>query len=81
MLGILTVQHSDLVVGEHYRSCRAMIETRMIVLRICPGRHFSDTSLYAIASSILAVYDITQPLDANGSTIKLEAEVTSGLTS
>ena len=53
----------------------------MIVLRICPGRHLSDTSLYAIVSSILAVYDITQPLDADESTIKLEAEVTSGLIS
>jgi hypothetical protein len=58
-----------------------MIESRMIVLRICPGRHMSDNSLYANVSSILAVYDIMQPLDADGSTIKLEAEVTSGLLS
>ncbi|KAF8960727.1 cytochrome P450 [Flammula alnicola] len=49
--------------------------------RMCPGRHMSDNSLYAIVSSVLAVYNITPPLDANGTPIKLTAEVTSGLLS
>ena len=53
----------------------------MIVLRICPGRHMSDNSLYAIVSSVLAVYDITPSLDDDGRPVKLMAEVTSGLLS
>lgn len=41
----------------------------------------SDNSLYATVSSILAVYDITPPLDGDGRPMKLEAEVTSGFIS
>ena len=41
----------------------------------------SDDSLYAIVSSILAVYDITPPLDTDGRPVKLKAEVTSGIAS
>jgi len=49
--------------------------------RICPGRHFSDTSLYLLVSSLLAVYDIKPPIDDQGTTIKLKPEFTGGLTS
>lgn len=48
---------------------------------MCPGRHFSDNSLYTIVSSVLAVYTITAPVDENGKPVKLKAEVTSGLLS
>ena len=41
----------------------------------------SDNSLYAIVSSVLAVYDITPSLDGNGKPAKLMAEVTSGFLS
>lgn len=41
----------------------------------------NEDSLYAIVSSILAVYDITPPLDADGRPVKLKAEVTSGFAS
>ncbi|KIM43768.1 hypothetical protein M413DRAFT_388391 [Hebeloma cylindrosporum] len=46
--------------------------------RICPGRHLSDNSLYAIVSSILAVCDITPPLDDDGGPVNV---VTTGISS
>ena len=48
---------------------------------ICPGRHFSNNSLYMIASCLLALYDITPQVDDQGNAVKLKPEFTSGLTS
>lgn len=42
---------------------------------ICPGRHLADTSLFLTCASILHAFNITPPLDDNGSPIKLEAKV------
>ena len=47
--------------------------------RICPGRHFSDNSLYLMASCLLAVYDIKPPIDDQGNVIKLKPEFTNGV--
>lgn len=41
----------------------------------------SDESLYAIISSVLAVFDIKPPIDAEGRPSRLKAEVTTGLIS
>ena len=49
--------------------------------RICPGRHLSNNSLYAVVSSVLAVFDIKPPLDEDGKPSKLNTDVTSGLLS
>lgn len=46
--------------------------------RICPGRHLSDSSLYLMASCLLAVYDIKPPVDDQGNIIKLKPEFTGG---
>jgi len=48
---------------------------------MCPGRHLSNNSLYAVVSSVLAVFDIKPPLDADGKPSQLKADVTSGLIS
>lgn len=48
---------------------------------MCPGRYFSDNSLFAIVSSVLAVYNIAPPVGEDGKLVKLTAEVTSGLLS
>ena len=48
---------------------------------ICPGKYFSDNSLYMLASCLLAVYDIKPPMDDQGNPVKLKAEFTSGLVS
>ena len=48
---------------------------------ICPGRYLSDNSLYAIVSSLLAVYDITPPVNEHNNTVKLKPEFTPGLLS
>jgi len=50
-------------------------------LGICPGRHYSDNSLYLTISCLLAVYDIEPPVDDQGNIIKLKPEFTSGITS
>ena len=49
------------------------------LLRICPGRHFSDNSLYLTASCLLAVYDIKPPVDDQGNAIVLNPEFTTSL--
>ena len=49
--------------------------------RMCPGRHLSDNSLYLIASSLLAIYNIKPPVDDLGNVVKLKPEFTKGLVS
>ena len=44
--------------------------------RICPGRHLSDSSLYLIASCVLAVYNIKPPVDNQANVIELKPEFT-----
>ncbi|KAF9457427.1 cytochrome P450 [Collybia nuda] len=50
-------------------------------VHICPGRHFSDNSLYAMIALTLSVYTISPPVDDQGNTICLKPEPTSGLLS
>ncbi|KAJ8457352.1 hypothetical protein ONZ51_g11586 [Trametes cubensis] len=49
--------------------------------RICPGRHFAQSSLFLIVASVLHTLSISAPLDENGAPKKLEAKMTSGLIS
>ena len=46
---------------------------------VCPGRYFSNNSLYIIASCLLAVYEIKPPVDDQGNIIQLKAEFTDGV--
>ena len=55
--------------------------TKTTTPRICPGRHMSKNSLYAVVSSVLAVFDIKPPLDADGKPSQLSTDVSSGLLS
>ncbi|KAF8884166.1 cytochrome P450 [Infundibulicybe gibba] len=47
--------------------------------RICPGRHVSDNSLYSYVSMVLATFDISPPLDANGEYITIEGKMVEGM--
>ncbi|KAF8880679.1 cytochrome P450 [Infundibulicybe gibba] len=47
--------------------------------RICPGRYLSDNSLYSYVSTVLATFDITPPLDADGRYVKVEDRMSAGL--
>ncbi|RPD56282.1 cytochrome P450 [Lentinus tigrinus ALCF2SS1-7] len=49
--------------------------------RICLGRHLSDASLFINVASVLHVFKITPPLDANGKPKKVEAKMSSGFLS
>lgn len=49
--------------------------------RICPGRFFGETSLFALVSHLLAVYDIKPALDKDGKEIEIKPEMTDGLLS
>ncbi|OBZ67814.1 O-methylsterigmatocystin oxidoreductase [Grifola frondosa] len=49
--------------------------------RICPGRHLADASLFINVASVLHVYNIGPPLDANGEPIQLEPTATTGFLS
>ena len=46
-----------------------------------PGKHFANNLLYILASCLLAVYDITPPIDDRGNVIELKPEFTSALIS
>lgn len=37
--------------------------------RICPGRHFVDSTLFIVVSSILSVFDVMKAKDKNGGEI------------
>ncbi|KZS97164.1 cytochrome P450 [Sistotremastrum niveocremeum HHB9708] len=47
--------------------------------RICPGRHFAMKSIYISVATILAVFDISSPLDDAGDPIPPDTEYGGGL--
>ncbi|KAF8553335.1 cytochrome P450, partial [Imleria badia] len=47
--------------------------------RICPGRHFADTSIWSAISTVLAMFCISKPNDANGVEIPVGPKFPSGL--
>ncbi|KAI0643186.1 cytochrome P450 [Trametes meyenii] len=49
--------------------------------RICPGRYFADEALYLDVASVLHIFNIEPPLDAQGMPVKIELEQTHGLLS
>jgi len=49
--------------------------------RICPGRFFSDASLWCFVSLVLACYNIRSKKDSNGNLINIKPEITPCLVS
>lgn len=49
--------------------------------RICPGRYFALDSLFITVASVLHVFDISPPLDADGAPIPVKFEQTHGIIS
>ncbi|OJT13618.1 O-methylsterigmatocystin oxidoreductase [Trametes pubescens] len=49
--------------------------------RICPGRYFAFTSLFITVASVLHVFDIGPPFDADGAPIPIKFQQTSELLS
>jgi len=41
--------------------------------RICPGRHFIDSTIFIVASSVLSVFNVMKAKDENGNEIPLKA--------
>ena len=51
----------------------------MILCRICPGRHFADTTVWLIVASVLAVFDIKPYVDPKSNKeVPPEVSFTSG---
>jgi len=46
--------------------------------RICPGRHLAEASYWTVASSLIATFDISKALDADGKEINIPLEFTHG---
>ncbi|KAF8890710.1 cytochrome P450 [Infundibulicybe gibba] len=46
--------------------------------RICPGRHFADTGIWSVLTSITASFDISKALDADGNKITPALDFTDG---
>lgn len=49
--------------------------------RICPGRHFSEESLWLISAHMIATMDINKAIDENGDVITPPLEFTTGFVS
>ncbi|OBZ67591.1 O-methylsterigmatocystin oxidoreductase [Grifola frondosa] len=49
--------------------------------RICPGRHFADTSLFINLATVLHLFDIAPAVDSNGEEIPVPGTMTSGFLS
>jgi len=49
--------------------------------RICPGRHFSDMTLFMNVACILHTFNITRAFDAGGAPIEVEPRMTTGVIS
>ncbi|KAG6377605.1 cytochrome P450-like protein [Boletus reticuloceps] len=47
--------------------------------RICVGRHFADTSLWAAIAKVLAVFKILKPLDESGAEVPVEPRFSAGI--
>lgn len=45
--------------------------------RICPGRHFTLSTLFINVVSIMAVFDIGKAVDEHGNTVEISDEFTS----
>ena len=49
--------------------------------RICPGRHFADSSLFINIASVLHTLDISLPLDEYSRPIRIEPRASTGIVS
>ncbi|KAF8882087.1 cytochrome P450 [Infundibulicybe gibba] len=49
--------------------------------RMCPGRHFSNNSLFCTISTVLSVFSISHALDKHGNPIPIQPEMTAGILS
>ncbi|KAF8129583.1 cytochrome P450 [Boletus edulis] len=47
--------------------------------RKCVGRHFADTSVWAVIAKVLAVFKILRPLDENGVEVPVEPRFSTGI--
>ena len=62
-----------------YKLWRSISHGVSIFPRVCPGRYFSNNSLYIIAACLLAVYEIKPPIDDQGNIIQLKGEFAGGV--
>ncbi|KAF8874410.1 putative CyP450 monooxygenase [Infundibulicybe gibba] len=46
--------------------------------RICPGRFLSENSMFSVIASVLAVFNISAPLDETGNPIQLKPDMSTG---
>lgn len=55
--------------------------TPMLKRRICPGRHFAESSLFLTATSVLHTLSVTPPLDTAGRPQRPKVKMTAGFVS
>ena len=53
----------------------------MVIIRICPGRHFGEASVFINIASVLHSFDIKPPLDNAGKPYVPEVKMTTGFLS
>jgi hypothetical protein len=51
----------------------------MISIRICPGIHIAQSTLWLVAASMLATFDITKGLDESGNEVEPRLEYATGI--
>jgi len=55
-----------------------MCKVLKAIIRLCPGKHLSDNSLFAMVASVLSVFNITPAMDDSGNPIPIKPEMTNG---
>jgi len=66
-------QDNTMLIGQHWH-----INNPLLILlafgtgkHICPGRHFVDATLFTLAASVLAIFDVSKPKGESASKIDL----------
>lgn len=68
--------------GRRYARRRGpCIRQLTVYIRVCPGRHLSDASLFLYIAYLLHVFDIQPGVDINGNPQEITDEATTGLVS
>ena len=46
------------------------------LFRVCPGRHFAESTLFILCASMLSAFEIGPPLNEDGTLVELKREAT-----
>ena len=86
MDGIPQVSCSVSAVGELcygyafvYSPCDKYQRVSAFTFRVCPGRHFAESTLFIFCASVLSTFEIGPPVGGDGAPVEVKWEATDHL--